>query len=177
MYRLTPTQLVVISLLNLLPRASYHVYLDNLFSSPDLFKQLYDIGIGASGTARVNSGINTEIAAVKTSKKRRRSGGGQCKPVRRLTRLPGEIMKSSFFSYRFTLPTRLLPLYDDARGTLIAYTNESPELSLVMRVKRSCLCPSLSTTITTLWGQLTSKTSTAPPTIGSIGGVIGRGSH
>ena len=67
-YRLTPTQLVVISLLDLLPRASYHVYLDNLFSSPDLFKQLYDVGIGASGTARINCGINSEIAVAKTSK-------------------------------------------------------------------------------------------------------------
>jgi hypothetical protein len=48
-YRLTPTQLVVVSLLNMLPAASYHIFLDNLFSSPDLFKQLYESGIGASG--------------------------------------------------------------------------------------------------------------------------------
>ena len=74
-FRLTPTQLVVVSLLNLLPHASYHVFLDNLFSSPDLFKQLYESGIGASGTARMNCGINAEIAAAKTSKDASRPWG------------------------------------------------------------------------------------------------------
>ena len=73
--RITPTQQVVISLLKLLPPAKYHVYLDNLFSSPDLFKYLYDIDIGASGTTRVNSGINVEIANAKTKGDRSRPWG------------------------------------------------------------------------------------------------------
>lgn len=62
---LTPTQRVVIALLKLLPNTSYHVFLDNLFTSPDLFKYLYDIGIGASGTARMNCGIHEDLVAVK----------------------------------------------------------------------------------------------------------------
>ena len=74
-FRLTPTQLVGVSLLNLLPHASYHVFLDNLFSSPDLFKQLHKSGIGTSGTARMNCGINAEIAAAKTNKNASRPWG------------------------------------------------------------------------------------------------------
>jgi hypothetical protein len=61
-YRLTPTQHVVISLLKQLLITRYYIYLDNLFSSLDLFKCLYDIDIGALGTARINYGINVEIA-------------------------------------------------------------------------------------------------------------------
>ncbi len=64
-YHLTPTQRVVIALVNLLPRASYHVFLDNLFSSPDLFKYLYDMGVGASGTARINCGIHEDLVKAK----------------------------------------------------------------------------------------------------------------
>lgn len=64
-YHLTPTQLVVVTLINLLPTASYHVFLDNLFSSPDLFKLLYDMGIGASGTARLNCGIHKMLVDAK----------------------------------------------------------------------------------------------------------------
>ena len=63
--RVTPTQRVVISLLELLPRTSYHIFLDNLFSSPELFKYLYDNGIGASGTARINCGIHEDLVAAK----------------------------------------------------------------------------------------------------------------
>ena len=61
----TPTQRVVMSLLRLLPHATYHIFLDNLFSSPELFKYLYDKGIGASGTARINCGIHENIVAAK----------------------------------------------------------------------------------------------------------------
>lgn len=63
--RITPTQRVVVSLLQLLPPASYHIFLDNLFSSPELFKYLYDNGIGASGTARINCGIHEELVTAK----------------------------------------------------------------------------------------------------------------
>lgn len=62
---ITPTQRVVVSLLNLLPPAMYHVYLDNLFSSPDLFKKLYEMDIAASGTARVNCGIHEDLVQAK----------------------------------------------------------------------------------------------------------------
>ena len=55
--KLNPTQRVVTHLVWSLPKAPYHVFLDNLFSSPTLFKVLRNSGIGASGTARTNSGI------------------------------------------------------------------------------------------------------------------------
>src|SRR5205809_5383169 len=54
---LNPTQRVVTYLIGLLLEATYHVFLNNLFSSPKLFLVLRNLGIGASGTARVNSGI------------------------------------------------------------------------------------------------------------------------
>ncbi|KAK1995141.1 hypothetical protein LX36DRAFT_659925, partial [Colletotrichum falcatum] len=52
---LTPTQRVVTTLISLLPLAVYHVYLDNLFSSPQLFWALRQQGVGASGTCRKDS--------------------------------------------------------------------------------------------------------------------------
>ena len=62
---LNPTQKVVTYLLGLLPKAAYHVFLDNLFSSPNLFVILRESGIGASGTARANSGIFKELVEEK----------------------------------------------------------------------------------------------------------------
>ena len=62
---LTPTQSVVVALLTLLPETSYHVYLDNLFSSPALYKRLRDFRIAASGTCRINCGIHEDIVGLK----------------------------------------------------------------------------------------------------------------
>ncbi|KAJ3498250.1 hypothetical protein NLG97_g1279 [Lecanicillium saksenae] len=55
--KLNPTQAVVVSLVQPLPKATYHVFLDNLFSSPSLFLALRHQNIGATGTCRTNSGI------------------------------------------------------------------------------------------------------------------------
>lgn len=55
------TQAVVVALTNVLPEARYHVFVDNLFSSSPLFRNLRSHGFGATGTARTNSGINQEL--------------------------------------------------------------------------------------------------------------------
>ncbi|KAF6813516.1 AC transposable element-derived protein 4 [Colletotrichum sojae] len=52
---LTPTQRVVTTLVALLPAAIYHVFLDNLFASIQLFRALRKQRIGASGTCRKDS--------------------------------------------------------------------------------------------------------------------------
>ena len=62
---LNPTQQVVVSLVNLLPKAPYHVFLDNLFSSPSLFRILRAASNGASGTARMNSGLYIGLVEMK----------------------------------------------------------------------------------------------------------------
>uniref|UniRef100_A0A8H7N642 PiggyBac transposable element-derived protein domain-containing protein n=1 Tax=Bionectria ochroleuca TaxID=29856 RepID=A0A8H7N642_BIOOC len=54
---LAETQAVVLDLVLQLPIASYHVFFDNLFSTPDLLRALRERGVAATGTARVNSGI------------------------------------------------------------------------------------------------------------------------
>ncbi|KAG5815635.1 hypothetical protein H9Q74_011574 [Fusarium xylarioides] len=54
---LNPTQSVVIALVNKLPKARYHVFIDNLFSSANLFTHLRRLGHGATGTARCNCGM------------------------------------------------------------------------------------------------------------------------
>ena len=51
---LNPTQKVVTYLLGLLPKAAYHVFLNNLFSSLKLFVILRESGIGALGITRAN---------------------------------------------------------------------------------------------------------------------------
>ncbi|KAJ3453257.1 hypothetical protein MRS44_017504 [Fusarium solani] len=55
------TQAVVIGLTRTLPKSTYHVFVDNLFSSPPLFRNLRKQGYGATGTARTNSGIHEEL--------------------------------------------------------------------------------------------------------------------
>jgi hypothetical protein len=55
------TQSVVIALANMLPKATYHVFVDNLFLSSDLFRSLRRHGYGATGTARPNCGIHKEL--------------------------------------------------------------------------------------------------------------------
>lgn len=62
---LNSTQSVVIAYINLLLKSTYHVFVDNLFSSPGLFLSLRQHGHGATGTARPNCGIFKELADYK----------------------------------------------------------------------------------------------------------------
>ena len=48
------TYAVVMELMKGLEHKGHHVYMDNFFSSPDLFRDLKSLGIGACGTARVD---------------------------------------------------------------------------------------------------------------------------
>ncbi|EGU75036.1 hypothetical protein FOXB_14453, partial [Fusarium oxysporum f. sp. conglutinans Fo5176] len=43
----------------------YHVFLDNLFSSPNLFRRLRQLGHGATGTARQNCGFHEPLVKLK----------------------------------------------------------------------------------------------------------------
>ncbi|KJZ69068.1 hypothetical protein HIM_11537 [Hirsutella minnesotensis 3608] len=54
---LNPTQSVVVALLEQLPEQTYHIFFDNLFSSPDFLNALRRLEIGATGTARINCGF------------------------------------------------------------------------------------------------------------------------
>jgi hypothetical protein len=71
---LNSTQSVVIALINLLPESTYHVFVDNLFSSPDLFRSLRQHGHGATGTARPNCGIYKGLVDAKKADKAGKSG-------------------------------------------------------------------------------------------------------
>ncbi|PNP51514.1 hypothetical protein FNYG_15891 [Fusarium nygamai] len=73
---LSNTQSVVVHLLKRLsahgkelPSQIYHVFTDNLFSSPQLFRLLRQLGFGATGTARPNCGISTEMKKIKETGK------------------------------------------------------------------------------------------------------------
>jgi hypothetical protein len=66
---LSNTQSVVVHLLKRLSSQTYHVFTDNLFSSPHLFRLLRQQGYGATGTARPNCGISKEIKLIKETGK------------------------------------------------------------------------------------------------------------
>jgi hypothetical protein len=70
---LSNTQSAVIHLCNMLPKQTYHIFADNLFSSPNLFRALREAGCGATGTARPNCGISKEL---KDAKERTKAGKG-----------------------------------------------------------------------------------------------------
>ncbi|RKK86525.1 hypothetical protein BFJ68_g17133 [Fusarium oxysporum] len=74
MMALNSTQSVVIALINLLPELTYHVFVDNLFSSSDLFLSLRQHGHGATGTARPNCSIYKGLADAKKADKAGKSG-------------------------------------------------------------------------------------------------------
>jgi hypothetical protein len=71
---LSNTAGVVIHLVNMLPKQIYHVFIDNLFSSPNLFRTLREAGHGATGTAHPNCGITEELKLVKGKDKAGASG-------------------------------------------------------------------------------------------------------
>ncbi|RKL12112.1 hypothetical protein BFJ70_g16336 [Fusarium oxysporum] len=58
---LNSTESVVVALANMLLKATYQLFVDNLFSSSDLFRSLRKYGHGATGTARPNYGIHKEL--------------------------------------------------------------------------------------------------------------------
>ncbi|KFA67132.1 hypothetical protein S40285_09769 [Stachybotrys chlorohalonatus IBT 40285] len=66
-YDINPTQAVVVKLIEALPRQIYHVYLDNLFLSPQLFRRLRQLylGVGATGTVRTNARIYNRLVKAK----------------------------------------------------------------------------------------------------------------
>ncbi|KAJ3455260.1 hypothetical protein MRS44_013860 [Fusarium solani] len=64
---LAETQAVVLDLVLKLPTASYHVFFENLFTTPQLLQALRKQGIAATGTARVNSGIYPPFVVAKTA--------------------------------------------------------------------------------------------------------------
>ncbi|KFA51971.1 hypothetical protein S40293_10202 [Stachybotrys chartarum IBT 40293] len=66
---LNPIQSVVPFLVKLLPASSYHVFLDNLFSSLQLFLELRHEGHGATGIARSNCGIYKGLVDIKVRDK------------------------------------------------------------------------------------------------------------
>ncbi|RKL08705.1 hypothetical protein BFJ70_g16774 [Fusarium oxysporum] len=66
---LSNTQSVVVHLLQRLTTATHHVFTDNLFSSPQLFRLLRQLGHGATGTARPNCGITTVMKQIKETGK------------------------------------------------------------------------------------------------------------
>ncbi|KZL84279.1 hypothetical protein CI238_13510, partial [Colletotrichum incanum] len=65
---LTPTPRVVTTLITLLQAATYYIFLDNLFSSVRLLRALRKLQVGASGTCRVDSGIDRKLVAEKDTK-------------------------------------------------------------------------------------------------------------
>ena len=62
---LNKTQSVVPHLLSLLPKATYHLYCDNLFTSVKLFEYLRKLGYAATGTARTTSGVLADLVDLK----------------------------------------------------------------------------------------------------------------
>lgn len=63
------TQAVVLHLLQQLPPARYHVYIDNLFTSNALMELLRSHGFGATGTCRTNAGVISELIDIKKNDK------------------------------------------------------------------------------------------------------------
>jgi hypothetical protein len=63
------TQEVVLHLLDRLPPARYHIYLDNLFTSVKLLELLRVRVYNTIGTCRINSGVIQELVDIKKASK------------------------------------------------------------------------------------------------------------
>lgn len=88
---LNSTQSVVVALCNLLPKQTYHVVVDNLFSSADLFRSLRTHGHGATGTARPNCGIHKELKADKKRDKDSGKSGYEYNEVKVITTADNQV--------------------------------------------------------------------------------------
>jgi hypothetical protein len=87
---LSNTQSVVVHLCKMLPKASYHVFTDNLFSSPNLFRTLRETGYGATGTVRPNCGITKQL---KDAKENDKAGKGPSLQYNEVRAIPTEDCK------------------------------------------------------------------------------------
>jgi hypothetical protein len=56
--------------LSSLPEATYHVYVDNLFTSPQLFEHLRKMNIASTGTCRISSGVVQELVDLKKEREK-----------------------------------------------------------------------------------------------------------
>jgi hypothetical protein len=68
--KLNPTQAIIPALLKLLPKASYYVYLDNLFTSNQLLEYLQKEGFAATSTCRKLSGVIQDIVTLKNTREK-----------------------------------------------------------------------------------------------------------
>jgi hypothetical protein len=59
------TQAVALSLVERLPKKTYHLWMDNLFTSTRFLELLRKRGYGATGTCRTNSGVLYELVQMK----------------------------------------------------------------------------------------------------------------
>jgi hypothetical protein len=71
---LNSTQSVVVAHINLLPKPTYHVFVDNLFSSPGLLLSFCQHGHGATGTACLTCGTFKKLADYKKKDISEKSG-------------------------------------------------------------------------------------------------------
>lgn len=67
---LNPTQAVVPALLKQLPKGTYHVYLNNLFTSNELFKYLQKEEFAATSTCKITSGVIKDIVTLKKTREK-----------------------------------------------------------------------------------------------------------
>lgn len=79
---LNPTQAMVIMLMKALPSATYHVFLDNLFSTQRLLIVLRESDFRATGTARLNSGFYQPYVQAKKADKARGASGFKFNEIR-----------------------------------------------------------------------------------------------
>lgn len=63
------TQAVVAHLISQLPKATYHLFLDNLFVSRTFLEYMRKLGHGVTGTCRPNSGIHKQLVELKAKDK------------------------------------------------------------------------------------------------------------
>ena len=63
------TQAVALKLLERLPKARYHLWMDNLFTSNRFLELLADRGYGGTGTCRTSSGVLKELITMKNTDK------------------------------------------------------------------------------------------------------------
>ncbi|KAG5759112.1 hypothetical protein H9Q69_008190 [Fusarium xylarioides] len=64
-HNLAETQRVMLDLAISLPAAAYHIFFNNLFTTPSLIHALHKRGIAATGTARINHGVYHDFVIAK----------------------------------------------------------------------------------------------------------------
>jgi hypothetical protein len=130
---LNTTQSVVPTLLAQLPKASYHVYLDNLFTSTQLLEYLRSQGFAATGTCRTSSGVHEDIVKLKKTREK----GANAMPWGTTVTIPTESENVLHIGFQDSAFALAMSTFWDGKSTVLRVRKRPKETAGNAKISRA----------------------------------------